>query len=66
MSSHQTDSLYTMFRLGKFPAVVPRAETSIVGEVYRIGDEVFGLLDELECYPGVFSRQVIAAPGGAA
>lgn len=65
MGSHQTDPLYTMFRLGQFPAVVPRGETSIVGEVYKISDEVFGLLDELECYPGVFSRQVIATPAGA-
>jgi gamma-glutamylcyclotransferase (GGCT)/AIG2-like uncharacterized protein YtfP len=66
LGGHQTDPLFTMFRLGQFPAVVPRGETSIAGEVYRISDEVFELLDELECYPSVFSRQIIATPAGNA
>lgn len=66
LGPHETEPLYTMFRLGQFPAVVVRGETSIVGEVYRIGDEVLALLDELECYPQVFSRQKIPTPSGQA
>lgn len=64
LGSHQTESRYTLFRLGQFPAVVARGETSITGEVYRIEDDVLSLLDELECYPHVFSRQLITTPAG--
>ena len=53
-----------MFRLGQFPAVVARGDTAIAGEIYRVSDEVFALLDELECYPTVFSRQLIQTPAG--
>lgn len=63
---HETEPRYTMCRLGQFPAVVARGETPIVGELYRIEDEVLALLDELECYPQVFSRQVINTPPGDA
>jgi len=64
LGPHWTPPRFTMFRLGQFPAVVPRGETVITGEVYRVDDAVFGLLDELECYPQVFSRQRIETPPG--
>jgi gamma-glutamylcyclotransferase (GGCT)/AIG2-like uncharacterized protein YtfP len=64
LGRHLTEPLYTMFLLGEFPAVVARGETAVTGEIYRISDEVFALLDELECYPSVFSRQVIHTPAG--
>lgn len=63
---HTTEPRYTMFRLGDFPAVVARGETAIVGEIYRVGDDVFGLLDELQCYPQVFSRQTVHTSSGPA
>lgn len=66
LGPHWTAPRFTMFRLGQFPAVVPRGETAIAGEVYRIDDDVFGLLDELECYPQVFSRQRIDTHAGDA
>jgi gamma-glutamylcyclotransferase (GGCT)/AIG2-like uncharacterized protein YtfP len=66
VGSHETEPRYTMFRLGQFPAVVARGVTSIIGEIYRIEDEVFSLLDELECFPHVFSRQILATPSGDA
>lgn len=66
LGPYRTAPQYTMFRLGQFPAVVPRGETAITGEVYRVADDVFGLLDELECYPQVFSRQRIETPAGDA
>ena len=66
LGAHWTPPRFTMFRLGPFPAVVPRGETVITGEIYRVDDAVFGLLDELECYPQVFSRQRIETPPGHA
>ncbi|HSH40520.1 MAG TPA: gamma-glutamylcyclotransferase family protein [Arenicellales bacterium] len=61
-----TEPRYTMFRLGQFPAVVARGDCPITGELYRVSDEVFDLIDELECYPSVFSRQIIHTPAGDA
>lgn len=66
VGAHWTAPQYTMFGLGDFPAVVPRGQTSIVGEVYRVDDEMFALLDELECYPHVFSRERIETHAGQA
>lgn len=64
LGRYTTEPLYTMFRLGQFPAVVARGNNTISGEIYRVSDEVFGLLDELNCYPSVFSRQLIHTPAG--
>lgn len=64
LGRYTTEPRYTMFRLGQFPAVVARGDTAISGEIYRVSDEVFSLLDELECYPTVFSRQIIHTPAG--
>lgn len=64
LGRYTTEPRYTMFRLGHHPAVVARGDTAIVGEIYRVNDEVFQLLDELECYPTVFSRQKIPTPAG--
>jgi gamma-glutamylcyclotransferase (GGCT)/AIG2-like uncharacterized protein YtfP len=66
VGAHQTEPRYTMCRLGQFPAVVARGDTAIIGELYRIENDVFALLDELECYPQVFSRQVVDTPAGDA
>ena len=65
LGRYETEPRYTMFRLGQFPAVVARGDTPIAGEIYRISDPVFALLDELECYPQVFSRQLIKTPAGS-
>jgi len=64
LGRYETEPRYTMFRLGQFPAVVARGDTAITGEIYRVSDAVFALLDELECYPTVFSRQLIHTPAG--
>lgn len=64
LGRYLTEPRYTMFRLGQFPAVVARGDTAIAGEIYRISDEAFALLDELNCYPTVFSRQLIHSPAG--
>jgi len=64
LGRYATEPRYTMFRLGQFPAVVARGDTAIEGEIYRVSDQVFSLLDELECYPSVFSRQLIPTPAG--
>lgn len=64
LGPHWTPPHYTMFGLGDYPAVVARGQTSILGEVYRIDDAVFDLLDELECYPQVYSRQHIETAAG--
>lgn len=61
---HWTRPQFTMFQLGTFPAVVPRGSTAIAGEIYRVSDRLFGLLDELECYPQVFFRERIETPAG--
>jgi len=66
LGRHLTEPRYTMFRLGHFPAVVARGETPIEGELYRVDGDGLALLDELECYPNVFSRQVIDTPAGGA
>lgn len=64
LGRYVTEPRYTMFRLGQFPAVVARGNSPIAGEIYRVSDEVFALLDELECYPSVFARQIIHTPVG--
>lgn len=64
LGEHWTEPRYTMFRLGQFPVVVARGETPIVGEIYRVNQAAFDLIEELQCYPQVFSRQIVRTPVG--
>ncbi|UZE97290.1 gamma-glutamylcyclotransferase family protein [Alkalimarinus alittae] len=63
---YETESEYTMFDLGYFPAVTPSGKTSISGELYRVDQQTAKNLDQLEGYPSYYDRIQITTPMGDA
>ena len=63
---HITEPVYTMVSLEHYPAVIPTGSTSIHGELYRIDQETFYRIDELEGYPIFYSRIQIDTGAGKA
>ena len=63
---HTTASIYSMFVFDDYPAVSLRGRHAIRGEIYRIDDEQFRRLDELEWYPEYYQRIEIATNFGDA
>jgi len=47
---------YSMYRFDDYPAVCLDGGHAIQGEVYRLGDELLRVLDELEQYPDYYQR----------
>jgi len=45
---HATNSKYTMYDLGAFPAVALGGKSSITGEIYSVSDEILNAVDVLE------------------
>jgi len=62
----RTAAEYSMFSLGPFPGVVEGGTTSIVGEIYDVGDDTLAALDSLEGTPTMYSREtlVLDVPNG--
>ena len=66
LGEHITNSEYSMVSLGGFPGVIENGDTSIVGEVYEVTDEIFARLDMLEGYPTFYGRKQIKTAYGKA
>jgi gamma-glutamylcyclotransferase (GGCT)/AIG2-like uncharacterized protein YtfP len=63
---HTTGPWYKMVNLGSYPGVVKRGRTRIQGEVYEVGPETMAMLDRLEGYPTLYTRELIPTPWGRA
>lgn len=63
---HNTECIYTMVSLGRFPGVIPKGDMAIKGEVYDVAPEQFERLDILEGYPSFYNRIEIPTPYGNA
>lgn len=57
--SCRTKPEYSLFSLGKFPALIHLGNTAVLGEVYEISDNVLQLLDSIEGHPYVYLRTPI-------
>lgn len=61
-----TESCYSMYEFGGYPAVCLDGGHAIEGEVYRVGNRQFQELDDLEWYPRFYQRIEIATRHGQA
>jgi len=61
-----TDSIYSMYNFGTYPAVSEFGQTSIKGEVYEISAIQLVSIDRLEWYPDFYQRVVIETSFGEA
>jgi gamma-glutamylcyclotransferase (GGCT)/AIG2-like uncharacterized protein YtfP len=59
-----TDSSYTLFDLGSFPAVGLKGNNKIKGEVWEIDEEIFASLDRIEGYPDFYNRKQVETNKG--
>ena len=60
------DPFFDLYNLGNFPAAQPGGESYIKGEVWKITDQVLGVLDQIEGYPNFYNRQLIETTAGTA
>ena len=63
---HVTEKLYSMYEFGGYPAVCRDGRHAIIGEVYRVGNRRFGILDAFESYPDFYQRIEIETRWGKA
>jgi gamma-glutamylcyclotransferase (GGCT)/AIG2-like uncharacterized protein YtfP len=61
-----TESRYSMYAFEGYPAVCVEGRHAIHGEIYRVSDQQFRLLDELEWYPHFYQRIEIPTRHGDA
>ena len=66
LGNFTTKPEFTMVNLGWYPGVIHSGTTPIVGEVYEISDETFKMLDRVEGYPTLYTREEIETPYGVA
>lgn len=55
---------YTMFDLGSYPAVIPRGNRRIWGEVYEVTPKQLENIDLIECVPDLYVRSRIKLTNG--
>lgn len=60
------DARYTLWNLGAFPAVQPRGDNHIQGEVWEVNQDMMDLLDSIEGYPEFYNRMQIDTTSGRA
>lgn len=63
---HVTERSYSMYEFDDYPAVCLRGRHAIEGEVYRVSDREFRMLDDLEWYPHFYQRIEIPTAWGDA
>lgn len=63
---YATDPEFTMLDLGAFPGVIGGGKTSIVGELFRVNDDIMRDLDHLEGYPDFYNRIKVETLFGSA
>ena len=61
-----SDSAYSLYDLGSFPAVGLKGNNKISGEVWEVDDETFAMLDSIEGYPNFYNRKQIQTSQGKA
>ncbi len=66
LGQYRTAGRYTLFNLGRYPAVMAGGRTAIIGEVYALNKTLLARLDRLEDYPREYIRACIATPYGPA
>jgi gamma-glutamylcyclotransferase (GGCT)/AIG2-like uncharacterized protein YtfP len=66
LGEFSTDSLYSMYNFGNYPAVSEYGKTSIVGEVYEISEAQLLAIDRLEWCPNFYQRVRIETSFGEA
>jgi len=66
LGPHVTGPAYTMLHLGGYPGVCKGGRTAVSGELYRVSAATLARLDRLEDCPGLFVRERIDTPHGAA
>ena len=53
-----TEPAFTMYDYGSFPAIIPRGNTAIHGEVYKVDFKTLRRLDGLERHPNWYNRRL--------
>jgi gamma-glutamylcyclotransferase (GGCT)/AIG2-like uncharacterized protein YtfP len=66
LGPHRTEPRFTLLVLGAYPGLVDGGETAVFGEVYGVDAAGLRRLDQLEDYPRLYDRRVIATPHGRA
>lgn len=57
---------FSLYNLGAFPAASIKGNNKILGEVWEVNDEMFGLLDGIEGYPEFYNRTKVQTTQGEA
>ena len=66
LGNFTTQSVYSMYEFEDYPAVCLHGRHAIEGEVYRVTERQFRMLDDLEWYPHFYQRIEIPTTFGAA
>ena len=56
VGDHLTDECFSMYQFDDYPAVTENGNHAISGEIYRVNQLEFEMLDELEGYPHFYQR----------
>lgn len=65
-SAITTESVYSLYDLGAFPAVTLGGNNKIQGEVWQVDDKTMTTLDSIEGYPDFYNRAKVATTEGTA
>ncbi len=66
LGPHRTEPRFTLLVLGAYPGLVSGGDTAVFGEVYGVDTAGLHRLDQLEDYPRLYDRRVIATAHGSA
>jgi len=61
-----TESVYSLYDLGAFPAVTLNGNNKIQGEVWQVDDKTLATLDNIEGYPDFYNRVRVSTTEGTA
>ncbi|MCG6940732.1 MAG: gamma-glutamylcyclotransferase [Thiohalocapsa sp.] len=66
LGAHRTEPRFTLLVLGAYPGLIAGGETPVHGEVYAVDAAGLRRLDQLEDYPRLYDRRLIATDHGSA
>ena len=61
-----TESTYSLFDLGAFPAVGVNGKQNVMGEVWNVNKQTMKVLDGIEGYPNFYDRKKVNTTRGDA
>ncbi len=64
LGPHRTASCFSLYLLGAYPGAVRGGGTALQGEVYAVDHAGLRRLDQLEDYPTLYDRRLLATPYG--